>query len=134
MKRYLRSLTMIFAGSVLAFQGVATAQRAGNDTDTPEVTWKAAPGQIAESSPSAGAQIAKDARTAKLRAALTGELPVAPIGRATHVINYSDGAKLAIAGDDLMSDSVAVAVKNADGSVSIRVGHSTDAKTQPEVK
>jgi hypothetical protein len=114
--------------------GVANAQRPANDTDTTQVTWKAAPGQLLESSAAAGAQVAKDADTGKIRAARPGELPDVPVGRATQIIEYSDGSKLAIAGDDLMNHSIAVAVKNADGSVTVQVGHSTDVKPHAEVK
>src|SRR5687767_13800450 len=134
MKRYVRMLAIGCAGSLLVFSGVANGQRPENDAETPQVTWKNAPAQIVESSAAAGAQVAKDADTGKIRAARPGELPDEPVGRATQIIDYPGGAKLAIAGDDLMNHSVAVAVKNADGSVSVRVGHSTDAKTQPEGK
>jgi hypothetical protein len=127
-------LAITFAGSLLVFSGVANGQRSGNDTETPQVTWKAAPGRILESSASAGAQVTKDADTGTIRAARPGELPDAPAGRPTQIIESPDGSRIAIAGDDLMNHSVAVVVKNADGSVTVQVGHSTDAKTHPEVK
>ena len=79
MNRYLRSLAIIFAGSLLAFLGVANGQRSGNNTETPQVTWKDAPGRIAAPSASAGAQVVKDADTGRLRQARPGELPEAPI-------------------------------------------------------
>ena len=134
MHRHVRMLAIIFAGSLLVFSGVASGQRPVNDAEAPQVTWKAAPGQILESSASAGAQVAKDEETGRIRAARPGELPDTPVGRATQIIDYPGGGKLAIAGDDLMNHSVAVAVKNADGSVTVQVGHSTDSKTHPEVK
>jgi len=129
MNRYLRSLAIIFAGALLVFLGVANAQHSANDTETPQVTWKDAPGTIAESSASAGAQVVKDADTGELRAARAGELPERPVGRPTEIINSAGGA-IAVVGDDLMSESFAV--RNADGSVTVK--HSTDAKTHPEVK
>jgi hypothetical protein len=131
MNLYVRSLAIVFAGVLLAFLGVANAQRSGNDTETPQVTWKDAPGRILESSASAGAQVVKDADTGELRAARPGELPERAVGRPTEIINSGGGA-IAIAGDDLMNESVAV--KNADGSVSVRWGHHTDAKKHAEVK
>jgi hypothetical protein len=134
MHRHVRTLAIVFAGSLLVFSGVANGQRPETDAAQAEVTWKAAPGQILDSGASAGAQVAKDAETGRLRAARPGELPDSPIGRATQIIEYPGGAKLAIAGDDLMNHSVAVAVRNADGSVTVQVGHSTDTKTQLEVK
>ncbi len=134
MHPYVRMLAMAFAGSLLLFSGVANGERSEHHAETAQVIWKAAPGQISESSASAGAQVAKDEETGRIRAARPGELPDQPVGRATQIIDYPGGAKLAIAGDDLMNHSVAVAVKNADGSVNVHVGHSTDVKTQPEVK
>lgn len=134
MHRYVRMFAMTSAGSLLVLSGVASGQRAGNDAGTSQVTWKNAPAHIVESTASAGAQVAKDEETGTIRAARPGELPDEPAGRATQIIEYPNGGKLAIAGDDLMNHSVAVAVKNADGSVKVHVGHSTDVKTQPEVK
>ena len=78
MNRYLRSLAIIFAGCLLAFLGVANAQRSGNDTETPQVTWKDATGKLAASSAFAGSKVVKDADTGKLRQALPGELPEVP--------------------------------------------------------
>jgi hypothetical protein len=123
-------LAIIFAGSLLVCSGVANGQRSGNSTETPQVTWKDAPGRIAVPSASAGAQVVKDADTGRVRQARPGELPEAPIGRATQIINYPDGSAVAIVGDDLMNESVAV--KNADGSVSLQ--HGTDAQTHAEVR
>ena len=134
MKKYVRTLATISAGTLLVFSGVASGQRSGNDAATSQVTWENAPAQILESSASAGAQVAKDEETGRIRAVRPGELPDEPVGRATQIIEYPNGGKLAIAGDDLMNHSIAVAVKNADGSVTLQVGHSTDVKTQPEVK
>jgi hypothetical protein len=134
MKKYVRTLAIISAGTLLVFSGVVNGQRSGNDAGTSQVTWKNAPVQIVESTASAGAQVAKDEETGRIRAARPGELPESPVGRATQIIEYPNGGKLAIAGDDLMNHSIAVAVKNADGSVTLQVGHSADAKTQPEVK
>lgn len=134
MNRYVRTLAIVCTGSLLAFSGVANAQRPGNDAETPQVAWKAAPGQILGSSASAGAQVAKDEETGQIRAARAGELPDPPAGSATQIIEYPNGGRLAIAGDDLMNHSVAIAVKNADGSVSLKVGHTTDIHTQAEVK
>jgi hypothetical protein len=133
MNRYVRMLAFTVAGSLLVLSGVVNGQRSGN-AETPQVTWKAASGQVLVSSASAGAQVAKDADTGEIRAARPGELPDEPVGRATQIIDYPGGAKLAIAGDDLMNHSIAVAVKNADGSVSVRVGHSADVRTPAEVK
>jgi hypothetical protein len=129
MNRYVRSLAIIFAGSLLAFMGVANAQRLGNDTETPQVTWKSATGKLATSSAFAGSKVVKDADTGQLRQALPGELPESPVGRPTEIINSAGGA-IAVVGDDLMSESIAV--KNADGSITVK--HSTEAKTLPEVK
>jgi hypothetical protein len=134
MKKYVRTLAIFSAGTLLVFSGVVNGQRAGDDAGTSQVTWKNAPAQILESSASAGAQVARDEETGRIRAARPGELPDSPLGRATQIIDYPGGAKLAIAGDDLMNHSIAVAVRNADGSVTLQVGHSTDATTQPEVK
>lgn len=134
MHRSTRVIAIVFAGTLLAFSGAANGQRTGNDAATPQVTWKAAPAQILESNTSPGLQVAKDADTGRIRAARPGELPDIPVGRATQIIEYPNGGKIAIAGDDLMNHSVAVAVKNPDGSVTVQVGHSTDAKTHPEVK
>jgi hypothetical protein len=133
MKTFVRPLAIACTGSLLAFSGVASAQRPAHTPETPQVTWKAAPGHIVDSTSSAGAQVAKDA-DGRIRPVRAGELPEEPIGRATQIIDYPGGARLAIAGDDLMTHAVAVAVKKADGSVSVRVGHSTDAQTQLEVK
>ena len=134
MHRHVRTLAIMFAGSLLVLTGVANGQRSENNAESAQVTWKNAPAQILESSASSGAQVAKDADTGGIRAARPGELPAEPVGRATQIIDYPNGGKLAIAGDDLMNHSIAVAVKNADGSVTVQVGHSTDAKTQAEVK
>jgi hypothetical protein len=129
MKRYVRTLAIIGTGSLLAFWGVANAQRPGNDTVTPQVTWKAATGTLAASSAVAGSKVVKDADTGKLRQALPGELPESPVGRPTEIITSGGGA-IAVVGDDLMSESIAV--RNADGSITVT--HSTAAKTHPEVK
>lgn len=129
MKRYVRSLAIIFAGSLLVFSGVANSQTSGNGAATPQVTWKAATGTLATSSAFAGSKVVKDADTGKLRQALPGELPESPVGRPTEIIESAGGA-IAVVGDDLMSESIAV--KNADGSVTVK--HSTDAKTLPEMK
>jgi hypothetical protein len=129
MKRYVRTLAITFAGSLLVFSGVASSQSSGNDAQTPQVTWKAATGKLADSSAFAGSKVVKDATTGKLRQALPGELPDSPVGRPTEIIN-SGGGSIAVVGDDLMSDSIAV--RNADGSITVT--HSTDKKTQPEVK
>jgi hypothetical protein len=128
MKRYVRTLAITLAGSLLVFAGVVRSQ-SGNDAQTPQVTWKAATGKLADSSAFAGSKVVKDASTGKLRQALPGELPDSPAGRPTVIINSGSGS-IAVAGDDLMSDSIAV--KHADGSITVT--HSTDAKTQPEVK
>jgi|SRR5687768_17428908 hypothetical protein len=129
MKRYVRTLAITCAGSLLVFSGVANGQRSANNASAPQVTWKNASGQLADSSAFAGSKVVKDADTGQLRQALPGELPDSPIGRATEIINSGGGA-IAVVGDDLMSESFAV--KNADGSITLT--HSTDAKTQPEVK
>jgi hypothetical protein len=129
MHRYLRTLAITFAGSLLVCSAVANGQRPQNDTETPQVTWKAGKGTLAASSAVAGARVVKDADTGKIRQALPGELPDAPAGRATQIID-SGGGSIAVVGDDLMSDSIAV--RNADGSITVT--HSSDAKTQPEVK
>ena len=134
MQRHVRMLAIVFTGSLLALSGNAHGQRSGNGAETPPVTWKVPSGQILESSASTGAQVAKDEETGTIRAARPGELPNEPGGRATQIIEFQNGARLAIAGDDLMNHSIAVAVKNADGSVSVQVGHSTDVHTQAEVK
>jgi hypothetical protein len=81
-------------------------------------------------SASAGAKVVKDAETGRLRPARAGELPEAPAGRPTQIINSPDGSSIAVVGDDLMSDSIAV--KLPDGS--IRVGHDAGAQTTSEVK
>jgi hypothetical protein len=122
-------LAIVFAGSLLVLSGVVNGQRSGNGAEIPQVTWKAGNGKLTDSSAFAGSKVAKDADTGKLREALPGELPDSPIGRPTQIIN-SGGGSIAVVGDDLMSESIAV--KNADGSVT--VGHSVDVKTQPEVK
>jgi hypothetical protein len=127
MKRYVRTLAITFAGSLLVFTVVARSQ--SNDAHTPQVTWKAATGKLADSGAFAGSKVVKDADTGKLRQALPGEIPDSPVGRPTEIIK-SGGGSIAVVGDDLMSDSIAV--KNADGSITVT--HSTDAKTQPEVK
>ena len=129
MHRYVRMLAITFAGSLLVFSGVANGQRPEHDAETPQVTWKAASGTLAVSSAFAGSKVVKDADTGKLRQALPGELPESPVGRPTQIINSGGGA-IAVVGDDLMSESIAV--KHADGSITVK--HSTDAKTQPEVK
>jgi hypothetical protein len=129
MNRYVRSLAIVLAGVLLAFLGVANAQKSGNDTETLQVTWTDAPGTIGESSASAGAQVVKDSDTGELRAARPGELPERAVGRPTEIINSGGGA-IAVAGDDLMSESIAV--RNADGSVTVK--HNSDSKMQPEVK
>ena len=67
-------------------------------------------------SASAGSKVVKDAETGRLRPARAGELPDAPAGRPTQIIDSPDGGAIAVVGDDLMSDSIAV--KNADGSIS----------------
>ena len=129
MKRYVRALAIVCTGSVLAFWGVVNAQRPDNATATPLVTWKDASGTLPQSNASAGSQVVKDADTGRLRAAQPGELPPAPTGRPTQIIDLNGGG-IAIAGDDLMNESIAV--KNADGSISVT--HRGDAKTHPEVK
>jgi len=131
MNRYVRTLAIIFAASSLVFTGVASGQRASSEADTPDVTWKDAPQtSLMVPSASAGAKVVKDAETGRLRPARAGELPDAPAGRPTQIINSPDGGAIAVVGDDLMSDSIAV--KMPDGS--IRVGHDAGARTKSEVK
>ncbi len=129
MHRYVRVVAMIVTGSLLAFSGAANGQRSENDAETPQVTWKAASGTLAASTALAGLKVVKDPSTGELRQALPGELPESPVRRPTEIITSGGGA-IAIVGDDLMSESIAV--KNADGSITVK--HSTDAKTHPEVK
>ena len=131
MNRYVRTLAIVFAASSLVFTGVASGQRASSDADTAAVTWKDAPQtSLMAPSASAGAKVVKDAETGRLRPARAGELPEAPAGRPTQIVNSPDGGSIAVVGDDLMSDSIAV--KLPDGS--IRVGHDAGAQTTSEVK
>lgn len=129
MHRHVRMLAIVFAGALLVFSGVANGQRAEDHADTPQVTWKAATGKLAAASASQGSKVVKDAVTGQLRQALPGELPDSPVVHPTQIINSGGGA-IAIVGDDLMSESIAV--RNADGSVTVK--HSTEVKTLPEVK
>ena len=131
MNRYVRTLAIVFAASSLVFTGVANGQRATSDADTPAVTWKDAPRTtLMAPSASAGSKVVKDADTGRLRPARAGELPDAPAGRPTQIIDSPDGGGIAVVGDDLMSDSIAV--KLPDGS--IRVRHDAGAQTKSEVK
>ena len=131
MNGYVRTLAIVFAASSLVFTGVANGQRATSDADTAAVTWRDAP-QTSPMAPSAsaGSKVVKDAETGRLRPARAGELPDAPAGRPTQIINSSDGGAIAVVGDGLMSDSIAV--KMPDGS--IRVGHDAGAQTTSKVK
>ena len=131
MNGYVRTLAIVFAASSLVFTGVANGQRATSDADTAAVTWKDAPQtSLMAPSASAGSKVVKDAETGRLRPARAGELPDAPAGRPTQIINSPDGGGIAVVGDDLMSDSIAV--KLPDGS--IRVGHDAGAQTKSKVK
>ena len=103
MNRYVRSLAIIFAGSLLVFSGVANGQRSGNNAETPQVTWKDAPGKIAAPSASAGAQVVKDADTGRVRQARPGEFP-RPRSAARRRSSTPGGSAIAIVGDDLMND------------------------------
>lgn len=132
MRRCVRTVAIIFAGSLLASLGVANAQRFGKDAETPLVTWEDARRPLAIASASAGAQVAKDEETGTLRAARPGELPEADAGRPTQIIESPDGSAIAVAGDDLMNETIAV--KNPDGSISVTWGHNTNARTHAEVK
>jgi hypothetical protein len=131
MNRYIRTLAIIVATSPLALGGVANGQRAAMEGETPHVTWKDAPPTIVrDSSASAGAKVVKDAETGRLRAARAGELPETTPRVPTQIINYPNGSAIAIVGDDLMVDSIAV--KQPDGSV--KIGHEATAGTPAEVK
>ena len=131
MNRYVSIVTIVFAAGALVFMGAANGQHATTNTDTAGVIWKDASGTpLWESSAAAGSKVVKDADTGRLRPARAGELPETTGGRATEIIDLPDGSGIAIVGDDLMSESVAV--KQADGSIT--VGHDAGARTQPEVK
>ena len=132
MNESVRTLAIVLAASLLVLAGVVAAgQRATTKTDTADVTWKDVPGSIlTDSIASAGTKVVKDAETGRLRPAQAGELPESAAGRPTQIINSPDGSGVAIVGDDLLSESIAV--KQSDGS--IRLQHDARAATHAEVK
>jgi hypothetical protein len=130
MNRYVRTLAIVFAASSLV-TSVASGQRAAAEADSTIVIWQEAPGQILRNaSASAGSKVVKDAETGRLRAAQAGEIPETAIVTPTQIINNPDGSGIAVVGDDLMSESVAV--KQPDGS--IRVSHNASPRTRAEVQ
>ena len=113
--------------------GLANDERAASNADAPGVTWKDARGTILNgSSASGGSKVVKDAETGRLRPARAGELPEVATGRPTEIIDSPDGSGIAVVGDDLLTESVAV--KQPDGSVKVQWGHETGAQTPAEVK